>query len=278
MVDTETGEILASGTTAGDLVPVDNMAALDTLTPEAREIALTSMLTQARAWLAHAVEASAPARDIADFKAWVATAADAARRVQVSKEIQLDADEMVRRSERVLGLAIRKGQEEGAIRKSGQRTGNQYTDSEARAVSKSFKASPTDFAASSELASSNGGIYDVTDDVTDEKFEEAITEAKAEGNLSRANVVRKVKGTPKPEGQRHELQRRTRHIDPTRVIRETVATLDGLAMGVGLLHGDYSGVDLDEAVAQEWATSLTNSLRTLNRLSKSIKEMTHDHS
>lgn len=273
MVDTETGEILASGTTAGDLVPVDNMAALDTLTPEAREIALTSMLTQARAWLAHAVAASEPARNIADFKAFVATAADASRRVQVSKEIQLDAEEMVRRTERALGVAIRRGQEEGVIRNKGQypRDG----------VSNADFPSPYSFAPKSELAPGNhqAGVYDLTDDVSDDQFEEAITEAKAEGNLSRANVVRKVKGErAKPEGQRHEMLRKTRHIDPTRVIRETVATLDGLAMGVGLLHGDYSGVDLDEAVAQEWATSLTNSLRTLNRLSKSIKEMTHDHS
>jgi hypothetical protein len=114
--------------------------------------------------------------------------------------------------------------------------------------------------------------------VSDEQFDAALAEAKAEGNLSRANVVRKVKGETKPEPKRHELQRRTRHIDPTRVVRETVNTLDGLALGVGLLRDDYSGLDLDAAVAEEWATSLTNSLRVLNRLSKSIKEMTHDHS
>lgn len=34
-------------------------------------------------------------------------------------------------------------------------------------------------------------IYRVTDDVSDDQFEAAVTEAKAEGDLSRANVVRR---------------------------------------------------------------------------------------
>lgn len=36
--------------------------------------------------------------------------------------------------------------------------------------------------------------YPLTDNVTDADFEAALAEAKAEKNLSRANVVRKVKG------------------------------------------------------------------------------------
>ena len=43
--------------------------------------------------------------------------------------------------------------------------------------------------------------------LTDEQFDAAITEAKAEGNLSRANVVRKVKGQqgPTTRDQRADL-------------------------------------------------------------------------
>lgn len=41
---------------------------------------------------------------------------------------------------------------------------------------------------------SNGSeMVHLTDDVTDEQFEDALTEAKDEGNVSRANVVRKIK-------------------------------------------------------------------------------------
>lgn len=273
MVDMETGEVLTTASSAGELVPAANIATLDTLTPEAREIVVGQMLDQARAWLAHVrVAQDTHARDIADFKAFVATAAEAARRVKVSKECQLDAEEIVRRAERELGLAIRRGQESGEIIKHGGR----WLSIE-RGDTQSKPEPVTAFAAQSTLSGTGTvpGIYDMTDDVTDERFDEAISEAKAEGNLSRANVVRKVKGEkPKPP-ERHELLHKTRRIDPTRVVRETVYTLDGLATGVGLLNDDLSGVDLDEAVAQEWATSLTNSLRVLNRLSKQIKEMTH---
>ncbi len=38
----------------------------------------------------------------------------------------------------------------------------------------------------------------MTDGVTDEEFAEALDEAKAEGNLSRANVVRKLRKQPGP--------------------------------------------------------------------------------
>jgi len=101
--------------TVTDIVPATNMAELDTLDPQSREVAMLGMLEQAHTWLAHAVETSAPARDIADFKAFIATAADAAKRLKVSKEIQVDAEVMVRRSERALGQSIRGGQERGEI-------------------------------------------------------------------------------------------------------------------------------------------------------------------
>lgn len=287
IVDAETGEVLTTAPSAGELVPAANIAALDTLTPEAREIAVGQMLDQARAWLAHVrVAQDTHARDIADFKAFVATAAEAARRVKVSKECQLDAEEIVRRSERELGLAIRRGQEAGEITQKGSRPNGVRAHDRVRlgqlqhvqAVSPDPTLSldaPSDFLSN---AQQRAEVYDMTDDVTDEQFDQAVEAAKAEGNLSRANVVRKVKGEKPKQSERHELLRKTRHIDPTRVIRETVNTLDGLAIGVGLLADDLSGVDLDEAVADQWATSLTNSLRVLNRLSKQIKEMTHDHS
>jgi len=150
------------------------------------------MLEQAHTWLAHAVETSAPARDIADFKAFIATAADAAKRLKVSKEIQVDAEVMVRRSERALGQSIRGGQERGEIATRGQRneTSNQYTSGP---VVHNTRSTPSDFASPAELMGNGAGIYDMTDDVTDDDFETAIEGAKDEGNVSRANVVRKIR-------------------------------------------------------------------------------------
>lgn len=62
----------------------------------------------------------------------------------------------------------------------------------------------------------------------------------------------------------------TRHIDVNRVIGETVTTVEGCAMAVDLV--DPSDADPDQV--EGWVTSLTDSLRTLNRLNKQLKEMT----
>ena len=72
-------------------------------------------------------------------------------------------------------------------------------------VSDNTKPSSYQYASRSELTRSSGSIYDLTDDVTDEQFDTALSEAKAEGNLSRANVVRKIKGV-KQDGLLHRSQ------------------------------------------------------------------------
>jgi hypothetical protein len=101
---------------------------------------------------------------------------------QLGMDAQLAATEIVRRAERGIGVAIRRGQQAGAIRRQGQ--GRGYTQQLPK---------PTDFASHDELMGNQAGIYDMTDDVTDGDFEAALTDAKAEQNLSRANLVRKIR-------------------------------------------------------------------------------------
>jgi hypothetical protein len=132
--------------------------------------------------------------------------AEAVRAYTIAKQLGQDAllaaAEIVRRAERGIGLAIRLGQQNGTIRRQGQgggqppRSGRPRTDS--------ARSSPEDFASRSELRGNGGGIYQMTDGVSDEAFDKAIAEAKTEGNLSRANVIRKARqlaaGTePAPE-------------------------------------------------------------------------------
>lgn len=249
-----------------ELVPVENMAAIEALDPAAREVAVTHMLDEARGWLAHAVETTGPAR-IAEFKAFVATVAETTRQLQLSKEIQLDAQEMVRRAERGVGQAVRKGQAEGSVRTLDDThtpgTNNRgYQGTSVHSSREFFNGTKERIAA-----------YAVTDDVTDEQFDEAIEEAKDEGNLSRANVVRKVRGeAPKPTA-RPEMLRKTRHIDPHRVVSETVHALDGLAIGVRLVEDTDLAAQKPEDLSA-WASALTDSLRSLNRLHRQIKELT----
>jgi hypothetical protein len=294
-----------------DLVPVDNMAGLDAMDAPTRELAVTNMLTEARSWLAHAVEATEP-QAIVNFKAQMATVAEATKQLGLSREIQLDAQEMVRRAERGVGVAIREGQANGIVARRGQGADVRppYAD---RDRSDKGISLTTDFATHGELSANDAGIYHMTDGVSDEQFDEAITEAKAEGNLSRANVVRKVKGEssamtrlkrvdmirdlaeqgyssrqmPGKVGVTEQTIRKLARdfridIAADRVVSNTrhidsnhVAqqTVDTLA---GLVPGlgliDYS--ELDRGEAAHWATSLSDSFRALNRFRKQIKEMT----
>lgn len=66
---------------------------------------------------------------------------------------------------------------------------------------------------------------------------------------------------------------RARHHDSDRIVNETVSTLAGLVMGLDLV-GDPREADLDLEQIDDWATSLSDSLRLLNRFSKQLKEMT----
>lgn len=201
---------------SNELVPVDNMTALEGLDQQAREVAVTTMLTEARAWLAHAKEATEP-QTIANFRAQMATVAEATKQLNLSKEIQLDAQEMVRRAERGVGKSVREGQAAGEIRANGQR---QTTFS----VGKSLSA--VDLVGFGRPANET---YRMTDDVTDEQFDAAISKAKEEGNLTRANVVRKVEEVQpvKKKSPRRALVDDAR--DMAEVLRKTTVRLEKFA-------------------------------------------------
>jgi len=162
----------------------------------ADELAVTAYLSQARTQLALAVEMTGPAA-VAALKAEIATAAEATKQLGLSKEIQQDAQEMVRRAEYALGKAIRAGQESGEVRARGERVerNNQHGQVAVPVDNRNSKVSPYDFAKPDELhGNGDNNIYAMADGVSHEQFEEALTDARDEGNLSRANVVRKVQG------------------------------------------------------------------------------------
>lgn len=297
--------------TATDIVPADNIAALDTLDAESREVAITGMLDQARTWLAHAVESTAPAQSIADFKAYIATAAETAKRLRVSKEIQQDAEVMVRRSERALGQSIRSGQDTGEILPHGVRRDRPGQDRVTSTVL-------TDLVTEHEWRGNGSGIKEMTDGVTDEEFDEALDRAQDEGNVSRANVVRKVRevqsGTESQqakweriaemaerghssaqiarevgmteEGVRAGARRegidiradrivgRTRRLDMRRVIEQTVSELESIATTTNsLISADgIRTAAIDRDEIQTWVDSLTRSLKALSKARNTIKE------
>lgn len=293
-IDYATGEVITA-----DLVPFQASTELDRSAE-----GVVAILTHARQWLASAVDMTGPA-EIAQAKAVIATAETYAKELHLSKEIQMDATEMVRRAEYALGKAIRKGQAEGTVAK---REDNRHS---VRKVDTSSYTRPTDYASPDELHGNGAGIYRMVDDTTDDQFEDAITEAKAEGNLSRANVVRKVKGEPTPLSRKEKAEKARRlagegytsrqiamelkigpegfralrndfdidvpadrimagrrHIDTNRIVGNTVTALEGIALSLDLINPD----DIDPREAQKWADSLTQSLEALRKLNRQIKE------
>lgn len=288
-----------------DLVPTDNMAALDAMDPATREVAVTNMLAEARSWLAHAVEATSP-RTIANFKAEMATVAEATRQLGLSKEIQLDAQEMVRRAERGVGTAIRKGQDAGEI-----------TDLSDTGRAGKFRIREANSKRQASEFFSNGEVRTQTYAMaaaSDEEFEDAIAEAKTEGNLSRTNVVRKVKTSnttaerlarvdvirdlaaqgyssrqmPAKVGvsEAHirtlarefgvdihadKVVSHTRRLDHTHMVESAITSVENTVDALKYIDFD----EVDWAEAGEWVASLTNSLTELRRFLNKIKETTH---
>lgn len=285
---------------SGALVPVDNMAAVEALDPQAREVAVTQMLTEARAWLAHAVESTGP-QAIANFKAQMATVAEATKQLNLSKEIQLDAQEMVRRAERGVGQAIRKGQADGVV--GDGRTGGLVRQ---QVLDPNSLVSPSVVIPSTD---ERVATYAMTDNLTDDQFDAAIDAAKEEGNLSRANVVRKVRdikdGTVETRDQRAKkiaelaasghssrqiaplvgigesavanivrdygihipadaLVKGTRRIRTPEVIENVIGTLDAATFSLGLINpSEVQGEQID---------SLIQSISALRRAINKIKE------
>ncbi|WP_315106262.1 hypothetical protein [uncultured Microbacterium sp.] len=285
-----------------------DIALLDSLPKEQQELAVTMMLDQGRQWLVRALEATNPARDVADFKAFVATVAEAAKQKKLSEDIQMDAVEMVRRSERALGVAIRKGQEAGEITTKGNR--ENYGGPHHRQSLDKTLSSPTDF-----LPHGNDRMatYTMTDDVTDEQFESVLAEAKGEGNLSRSNVVRKIKNLQSFSEVQAEKWQQIADLANDRLTSSQIAkrvgmTEEGLRAGarrkgivfpadevlgktkringLDVLERIVSSIEADESVlgliefesitpeqAAELLQRLTSPLRAINRMKNRLKEI-----
>jgi len=282
---------------------------------------------RARAWLREALEHGG-IEQIAEIKSQAEAVRVYATQRQLGRDAQLAAAEIVRRAERGIGLAIRRGQQAGQIARRGDRGG--------RGAAGINAGNPNDrcddHLGSPGLffrhADERADAYAMTDGVSEADFEDALATAKAEGDLSRANVVRKVRqrrDNPTAPGQqipdpadvsaeaaarRRELigvfaatgmssrqigERlgvgddrvrqvarehgiairadavlgRTRRPDSSRIVRETVHALEGLAMGVDLADP----AELDPGQAAEWAASMTRSIRALTRFLRQMKEI-----
>lgn len=143
-----------------------------------------------KTWLRQALDLG----DI-DQIAEIKSTAEAIRIYTISKnyseDAKVSATELVRRAEGGLGRATRKGQEDDWIRGKGENNRSDLIrnpDIDDTRVPN--RVEPGKYVG---YGQARVDTYAMVDGVSEEAFEEVIAEAKAEGNLSRANVARKAR-------------------------------------------------------------------------------------
>lgn len=230
---------------------VDARASIETMPQDAREMLIAANLEQADSWLRAALAVPSPdPRSIADYKVQIAAVEQMARQLRLSKDTQLHATELVRRAERGVGVAIRKGQEAGTVLSTNAARSVAASEREASKRGEHKIHHMEDVLLRSDLLNDSewygpggNGVIAVTDGVTDEQFDSALCEAKDEGNVSRANVVRKIKGIQSGE-TRDQRARRVANLAAEGHSSRQIAPLVGIGEpALAAIIRDY-GIDV----------------------------------
>lgn len=291
-----------------DLIPVDPADALERSADPGEFV--VACLERGKTWLAEALE-HGDLNALVNVKGYAETLRVATMQKQLGKDAELSAAELVRRAERCIGLGIRAGQQAGEIAKQGQAGGQAAAYAKQQLDATQLLPRPADYAAPHELTGGGRqpGYYDLADGVSDEQFEEAITEARQDKNMSRASVVRKARGEKKAAdtvtraaemaaaghttaqiaivlgygraGMRDFLRRhnvevpadavvgRQRNLDSTRIIAATVDAVTGIGMLFDRI--DYSALDPEDI--NGWLPILNDSISSLTKLRNRLKEV-----
>lgn len=157
------------------------------------------VLNRAKGWLTEAQSVE----EVRNTKAIAVGYESVIREKELAMDAEMSATEIVRRCERRIGELVRTGQEDGTIAKRGSNT---RTDLVGAAYE--VPVSVTE-AAGVKNRSEVKPLYDLAD-APAEVFDNALTEARGEGDLSRANVVRKVKGEERPITDRDRIKSQAR--------------------------------------------------------------------
>ena len=282
-----------------------NPTAVRNLPAEQQEQALEFQLDRARTALALALEAS-DVHMVAQIKGSTAVMEKLSKELRLSKECQLDAAEMVRRSEYALGKAIRQGQASGTIRTQGQRETKVCT-------AQTLPPKASEFATHAELYGNGlvgAGIYALAAADEDE-FEDALSKVREAGVMTRSSIVREVNESKRGESRADradkieplarqgltseqiakrldlhrdsvkriardhgidiQADRVTAHrpkVDSAKILESTAAALEGAVYSIRLVQPE----DIGQEEAQEWVDSLTESIKALSKAVKTIKE------
>lgn len=248
--------------TAVDLVPTSDAGAL-----EADPVAYMAVaLNRAKGWLAEA-------QSIEDVRAERAIAVgyeSVIREKELAFDAQLTATEIVRRCERRIGELVREGQRDGAILRQGQtarRPGHEVVGELRHAHEVMGAGGRTDPIVRDSYAMA---------DAPEQDFEAAIATAREEGNLSRANVVRKVKdqapprSAPRPQSEPTQRQRELSEASLKR-LRTALYSLDGLTLGLDQIQLEKFALTVTAADLAEFEQTINQSMSRLRNLRSALR-------
>jgi hypothetical protein len=256
---------------ATDLVPAREAGALEQDPVQYMAV----VLHRAKQWLDEAQSIE----EVRERKAMAVTLETVIREKELAFDAELAATELVRRCERRIGQLVRDGQEEGTVLTRGQRR-DLHRDEDLKSATELMGVAPGSIAAVSQH-------YSMAD-AAEGDFESALDEARQEGNLSRANVVRKVKNDRDTLAARTAaLRGETRKPAPApldtkrgqiqagahaRRFSDFVHAMEGYAAGIDALDIDLIHNGTDTAELTERIRSLSASLRKLGQFRNALKE------
>lgn len=266
--------------------------------PELQTRAVTTMLNHARTGLLAAIAAQDLPQIVA-FKQKAAAIQEIAKQVRLGKDMQLDSAEFVRRAERGLGLAIREGQANGTVETTAEARSRSAQIARGSKSSEDFdKPKISDFLTKTESTggrSSDESVFAMTDGVSDEAFEAAVAESRAEAEasnhsgtskLSRANVARKAKAQADVasgrdlDDPRHDdnvvaepsaaqpKKRLTKH-DSTEMLANINGMLNGIVESIPFINP--AEVDFSDKDSRRVIENIRESMARVRKLLKEIE-------
>jgi len=259
------------------------VAALERMSAQQQIEHVNGLLNNSRSGLLAAIEAqSIPG--IVEHKAKSLAIQMISKQLKLSRAVQDDAVVLVRMSERAIAVAIRYGQSIGTVETKSDALARGAQAREIKAGRRSFSPGEKDrkIAVATLLTPTeqSGGksrefsVFNLSDGVTDEQFEEALAQARGEGNLSRANVARKASalaiGTgdvvPEPKSEPAPKPRLTKH-DST----EMLANINGMLNGIVESLPFIDPADIDAAANKAVISNIHHSMGHIRTLLKGIQ-------
>lgn len=249
-----------------ELVPASDTGALEADPVQYMAV----VLNRAKQWLTEAESIDA----VRNTKAIAVGYEAVLREKELAFDAQLSATEIVRRCDRRIGQLVKEGQARGEIRTVAD--GGAPSHSTGSPDERSTKPSPNDYFDHPTIRAASYEMAQASDDA----FDQAIADAREEGNLGRANVVRKIKGETPPERQRRKPANPSLDTEKGRVnaaaqarrFTDLTHALAGYAQGIESLDIALIRAAMEPEELDEWTRSLGASLNKLRRFRSDLQE------